>query len=224
GGVLFFSDRSASTPRRPASKTSPPVTISSASQVEVAFAIPAAPAPIPKPRAKSRSTAATSPKAIPRANEAILRLSSRLASSSSRRTSALACSATFLAAGPSPCSVACSVSWVCMASPVDHLGGEDAHGERGSDDEQRRRATARLLASLLARRLRGRRGRDLRRGLPVRPRGVSACPGRDQARLQLAQEGRVLGELARQPLADAVAACGCASRELLQPRRAPLDE
>src|SRR5207253_2969839 len=190
-----------------------------------AVAIPAAAAPMPKPSAYSRSTAATSPNAIPRASATTLRFSSSVASSSSRRTRALACSATLLVAGPRRCSWPTSVSRVCMASPVDDLGKQDSRREGGADDQDRRRAAAvlalLLLLRLLSARL-GRRGRSRRRWLRGRP--FAAGARRDQARLQLAQERGVLGELLGEPLADPVAALARAACELLQPRRAPLDE
>src|SRR5439155_26470801 len=46
----------------------------------------------------------------------------------------------------------------------------------------------------------------------------------DQARLQLAEEGGVGGQLLREPFADPVAAAGRTARELLQARGSALDE
>src|SRR5439155_14858715 len=214
-----------------ANTNSPAVTSRSASQADVAVAIPAATAPIPKPSANSRKSRAPRPKTMPFASDVILRLTSSAASSSSRRTSALACSATCLAAGPRPAWRSRSVSWVRMASPVDHLRGEDADGEGCADDEQRRGPAAARLGPLLSLRpapaeLRGRRRRRRRRGR--RRRGVlrrlplRACG--DRARLQLAGEGRGGGQLLREPFADPVAAAGRTARELLQARGSALDE
>src|SRR5438046_267399 len=125
-----------------------------------------------------------------------LRLSSRVASSSSSRTSALACSATLFVAVPRPSSRPKSVSWVCMAPPVEHLGKQDPRHERGTDDDDRRRAAALLLSSFLGLvgTARGRRrGRWRLRRLP---RGaLTAGARRDQARLQLAQERGILAQL-----------------------------
>src|SRR3954452_17738831 len=61
-------------------------------------------------------------------------LISSAASSSSRRASVLACSATCLAAGPTP---GFSVAGVGMAPPVDELGRGDAEGECHAEYEKR---------------------------------------------------------------------------------------
>ena len=121
-------------------------TMSSAAHIGSARASAAATAASPKPSAKSPKTPAAIDMPIPTPRAATLRLTSRRASSSSRRASVLACSATCLAAGPTPC----SASWVGMTSPVEHLGEDDACDERRTDNEKRARPTPAAL------RLRGR--------------------------------------------------------------------
>src|ERR1051325_4320058 len=134
---------------------------------------------------------------MPIASFVTLRFSSSAASSSSRRTRALACSATLFVAGPRRCSRPCSVSWVCMPSPVNHLGEDDSGCKRRADDEERRRAAALSALLLLLRLLRAARRRRRRRGR--RRRSLALGAGRDQARLQLPKEGGVLGELLGKP-------------------------
>src|SRR5580765_5347745 len=172
-------------PSNAATRTIPTVTIRSAAHHGRAVAIPAAIVARPKPSANTSSTAAPSARPIPIPSDAILRLTSSAASSSSRRTSELACSETLFTVEPSP-AVSCSVSGVSMASPVDDLGEHDSGDEGGTDDQHRRRPLAALLALLLLRpgpraelRARGRR-RRLRAGRRI---ALGARP--DEARLQL---------------------------------------
>src|SRR3982751_681824 len=71
---------------------------------------------------------------MPMPSAATFFLISSAASSSSRRASVLACSATCLAAGPTP---GFSVAGVGMAPPVDELRGGDAERERRAEHEER---------------------------------------------------------------------------------------
>jgi len=109
-----------------------------------------------------------------------------------------------------------------MASPVDDLGEHDPGDEGGADDEKRCGALATLLALLLRLgpraelRPRGRRRRLRRR--------VALGARLDEARLQLAQEVRVVPQFLRELLADAVAASGRAIGKLLQAVGAALDQ
>src|ERR687895_425962 len=130
---------------------------------------------------------APAPKTAPLPRAVTFVFSSVAASSSSSRASALACSATCFAAPPSVCS---SVAWVCMASPVDHLGDEDAGHERGAQDDER----VGTALSLPAAELRPRRCDEASPRLLIRRRLASGAGGH-QARLQLAQERGVLRQL-----------------------------
>src|SRR5690348_8526782 len=119
---------------------------------------------------------------MPTPSATTLRLSSSDASSSSRRTSALACSATVFAASPTP--GAASVSWVGMASPVDPFCEDDPGGEADADDEPRGRTAARLAwlpGPALAELWPGRRDDACSRILVRRSLSLRACL--DQARL-----------------------------------------
>src|SRR5256886_17395009 len=103
-----------------------------------------------------------------------------------------------------------------MASPVNHLGGEDARRQRDSDDEQRRDASAALRTLLLWLWLVGGLGLGWRRrGRRRVHRRVSFGPGGNQARLQLAQERGVGRELLGEPRADPVTALGCPAPAVL---------
>jgi hypothetical protein len=111
-----------------------------------------------------------------------------------------------------------------MTPPVENLGEQHSRHERGTDHDDRRRAFSappaplRALAELRARRS----GRGWGAGLLV-GRCLPSRTCLDQAWLQLAQEGSVIGQLFGQPLADAVAArCGPAGK-LLQALSASLD-
>jgi hypothetical protein len=81
-----------------------------------------------------------------------------------------------------------------MSPPVQELGEQDARRPRRNDDEQRMRAAGilRALAELWARR------RDDSCARLLVGRSLSAGPGHHEARLQLAQEGRVLRERRRE--------------------------
>ncbi|HEY8844132.1 MAG TPA: hypothetical protein VIM23_09535 [Gaiellaceae bacterium] len=107
-----------------------------------------------------------------------------------------------------------------MAPPVEHLGQQHAGHKRGADDDQRRRAFRAALALLLRARpeLWARGSARL-----LVHRSPAAGARLDQARLQLAQERGVVGELPGQPLPDAVAAGRGLVGELLQTLGAPLD-
>src|SRR5262245_8743324 len=148
-----------------------------------------------------------------------LRFSSSCASSSSRRTSELACSATSFAVAPRPgCA---SVSRVCMASPVDELGDHDPGGERDAEDEERARPLRALGLRPLPQLRPGRSDVTLGGLLVLGRRALRA--GRDQARLQLAQERGVVGELLGELPLDA-AFGRCLIRHLLQAVRRLVDE
>src|SRR4051794_22463623 len=125
---------------------------------------------------------------MPTPSAATLRFSSSVASSTSSRARALACSVTCLTAGPRPE----SVSRVGMASPVDDLRDHDAERERRGDHDEGVRA-ALLRALRLLRQLRAGGRMPLRAGLLVLRR-VAARAGHHEARLQLAQEVGVVGE------------------------------
>src|SRR6266540_2375564 len=208
GGVPFLiALRPIRTSRR-LKRTRAPKTMSRATHVETTRASAAAPAARPNPSANNRKTPAlaTSPMPTPRA--ATFRLTSSAASSSSSRASVLACSATSLAAGPTP---RCSVSRVGMSPPVDELGEADPCGECDPQDEERVRAAVplRSLAEL------GGGGRDdvltrleVGRRLPFDARG-------DQARLHAPEERSVLGERLRE-LGGHAAGRGRAIRQALE--------
>ena len=154
------------------------------------------------------------------------RLSSSAASSSSSRTSELARSETLLTVAPRP-GLSCSVSGVCMAPPVDDLGEHDPGDERRADDRAAGRGPCRPCASSssAASAASGPPGPARRFGarLLVRRR-VALRASLDQARLQLPQERRVVAQLLREPLADAVASRRGAVGEVLQLVGAALDE
>src|SRR6266568_6916889 len=152
-----------------------------------AAAIPAS----ANPRAKRAKSAAPAPSPIPTPSALTLRWTSAAASCTSRRASELACSATCLTAAPSPPFGCPSVSRMGMSSPVDELGHEDARDQGGAGDDERVRPTTLLL--VLRRRRRGRR-HGLGPDAAVR-RMLSTDPRLDQARLQLAQEDRVVGQV-----------------------------
>ena len=149
------------------------------------------------------------------ASEETLRLSSSAASSSSRRTSELARSETLFTVAPRP-GVSCSVSWVCMASPVDDLGEHDPGDERGTDDDQRRWPLPPLRFFFFV------FGREPSCGPEGAGGGswlVGASPlARALIRLgfSLRRKAASFAELLGEPLADAVAACGRAVGEVLQ--------
>src|SRR3954453_23048597 len=133
---------------------------------------------------------------IPVPSAATFRFSSRLASSSSSFAIALAWSATSFAAAPTPPFwLATSVSGGCMAPPVDHLREDDPRREADADHEPRRRARAGAALLGLGPRaeLRYRR-RNLRLAGSLVGRRLALRALDDQARLQLADELRVLGE------------------------------
>src|SRR6476659_4563779 len=113
-------------------------------------------------------------------------LSSSWASSSSSRKSELVCSATWRATAPRP--EFCSVSCVCIVSPVDRLGDGDPDDEGDADDEERARpAVAGLLLALAGRVDASMDGLLVGRRNALRARS-------DQARLELAQERGVVGQ------------------------------
>ena len=107
--------------------------------------MPAAIVARPKPSANTSSTAAPTASPMPIASEEALRLSSSAASSSSSRTSELARSETLLTVAPRP-GDSCSVSRVCMASPVDDLGEHDSGDERRAHDHAAVRGPCRPCA------------------------------------------------------------------------------
>jgi hypothetical protein len=89
-----------------------------------------------------------------------------------------------------------------MTSPVDHLRDRVADREGCADDEPRTRAAA---ASLLRRRPRQLRGGRRPRGRRFDRRRLALGARRDQARLQLAEELRVVGERGADLRLDAAA-------------------
>src|SRR5439155_2966075 len=194
GGVPLRMPPSASTPSTAASPPRIAVTISSASQVARKVANTAAIVANRKPSMKTAKTAAAAPMPMPMPSAATFFFSSRPASSSSSFAIALACSATVFAAAPTPPFCACSVSGVCMASPVDHLRGGDPRRERERGDEPRADpAAARLALPPRPAHLRSRR-RDpavrralVRRRLALRARDYQRPP-------QLADELCFVGE------------------------------
>src|SRR5436190_5991543 len=109
-----------------------------------------------------------------------------------------------------------SDTWVRVPSPVDPLGEEDAGHERGADDEPRVRAASVAASTQLraARQLRACR-RDADRSRGVVRRKLAARARANQARLQLAQELRVLRERLGQ-LRPYAALGGRALRQLLE--------
>src|SRR4051794_3400598 len=126
--------------------------------------------------------------AMPIPSAAILRFNSSVASSTSSRARALACSVTCFTAGPRPE----SLLGVGMTPPVDDLREHDADREGGGDHDERVRAA--LLHALRAlRHLRAGGSAPLRAGLLVLRR-VALGAGDHEARLQLAQEVGVLGD------------------------------
>src|SRR5204862_7854676 len=155
-----------------------------------------------KPRPNTANRRPPTPSPIPIPSAAPFFLSSRAASSSSSLARLLACSATCFAAGPTPL-FASVVSRVGMAPPVNHLRQRDPGCKRHGGDQKRVRAAAALQPALRSPPLRRPRCGDLRargprllRSAVDRSLALSACL--DQARLQLAQEGCVLGELVGQ--------------------------
>src|SRR5262245_11814160 len=84
---------------------------------------------------------------MPSASDFAFRLTSKAASRSSRRASALACSAICFAEAPSPVSLE---PWMGMTPPVHELGDDHSHCERGRCDYERVRS-ARLFLLLLLR-------------------------------------------------------------------------
>src|SRR5262245_31237247 len=241
-------------PRIAATSRITTVTISRAAHHGSAVAIPAAIVARPKPSANTRKTAAPSARPIPIPSCEAFRLSSSAASSISSRTRVLACSATPLAVAPRPgdsgsVSGVCTASPVDHLredDPGDERRTDDHHRRRAAAPllpglrlllrrrlrgRARRRRCPRLRRLRLCDRcLRGRGGRRsawlwvrrLTRRLVRRP--VVLRAGLDQARLQLAQERRVVSQLLRQPFADAVPAGGGTVGQLQQARRAALDE
>src|SRR5512134_3491298 len=146
--------------------------------------------------------------------------SSSPASSSSSRASVLACSATCLAAAPTPgCSV--SAPGVGMTPPVDHLREQRPDAEGGRGDDERVRPGRGLPAAVLGAVRGGGRTDGSRSGLGVLRQLALGAP-RDQGGLELAQEGRVVGELVRD-LAAETALPGGLVRQLLELVRPRLD-
>src|SRR5436305_5392047 len=135
---------------------------------------------------------------MPIPSAATFRFSSIDASSSSSLTIVLRCSETLFAAAPRPCWA--SVSRVGMSPPVDPFGGDDAGREAHSEHEPRIRAAAAALLLFRVGPLAelGRRGSDaplagalVRRRIPRRARF-------DEARLELADEVRVVRQRLRE--------------------------
>src|SRR5205085_5831742 len=142
GGVPFLILPSASIPSRPATASSPTVTIRSASHVERNVASAAAIVAKAKPRPKIPRTAAPTAIPIPIPSATTFFFSSRAASSISRRAIADACSATDFAAPPTPpfacTAVVCDSDMrVGVASPVENLREQVAARERDPDHEPR---------------------------------------------------------------------------------------
>src|SRR5262245_42878981 len=149
-------------------------------------------------------------------------LSSSWASSISSRNSELTCSATRRAVAPRP--EFFSVAGLCIVSPVDQLREDDAGREGDAEHEERAGTGA------LARSLRLRTGRPDRAVARLLVRRRSSFRARlDQARLELAQEGGVvgqwLGELGGEPsfgggcVGHLLQVVRCAVHELGGPRR-----
>jgi hypothetical protein len=108
-----------------------------------------------------------------------------------------------------------------MASPVDDLGDQDAGRECDAKDEERIRPLDALGLRPLPELGPGRSDVTLR-GLLVRRR-LALRTGDDEARLQLAQERCVVGQLLCElPLDPAFR--GCLIGHLLQAVRRPVDE
>src|SRR5438067_5372519 len=130
GGTPLLIDRSANRASVPARSSSAPVTVNSASQVARTVASAAGAVAKAKPSAKSAKSAAPTPRPMPTASAAAFCLSSSSANRISSRASALACSATPLAAEPT---LGASGARVGMPPPVQELRGRDTGAERGAD-------------------------------------------------------------------------------------------
>src|SRR3954464_2554073 len=91
---------------------------------------------------------------------------------------------------------------VGMTSPIDNLCQSETCSCRAADDGERIPPSPRAAVLLL--------GRQRRHGVVRRParRRCALCARSDQARLQLAQEDRVLCQRLRQLASDAAATCG----------------
>src|SRR5215207_1293753 len=154
---------------------------------------------------------------MPSPRAVVFLFTSRAASSRSSRNHVLACPATFLTAAPMPPR---SVSWVGMAPPVDDLGEDDARNESRADDDHRARTPGALRLRALAE-LRPRGGNRALARFLVRRR-LAFRPLDDEARLQLPEECRVVGERLGELGAQA-AFGGRAVGELLQARSGAVD-
>ena len=178
----------------------------------------------PKPSAYRSRTAAVRTRPIPIASELTFFFSSRVASSSSSRTSALARSATLFAVSPRP-GASRSVSWVCITSPVDDLREHDP-GHEGCPRQS-------AAATGLSRRVSSWASGASRAGAPTGPAAarsdsgsVGALPlARALIRLgfSLRRKAASRAQLVGEPLADAVAAGTRLVGELLQAAGAALD-
>src|SRR5581483_1621539 len=144
------------------------------------------------PSMKRPKSAAPIPSPMPTPRAVTFFFSSNAASSSSSLAIADAWSATCFAAPPTPAPFVL-VPWVGMPPPIDDLGEHVPRCERGPDHEPRARAVPPPAARTGALELRpgGRApdsaGRLVGRSLALRAR-------LDQARLQLPEEVRVLGQ------------------------------
>src|SRR5438034_3359094 len=213
----------ATTASVPARKKRIAVVIRRAAHVGSVVASAAAMVANVNPRAKNANRRPPAPSPIPVPRDWAFFLSSSTASSSSSLARLLACSATCFAAGPTPL-FASVVSRVGMAPPVNHLRQRDPGCKRHRGDQKRVRAAAALPPALRSPPLRRPRCGDLRargprllRSAVDRSLALSACL--DQARLQLAQEGCVLGELVGQ-VRDEATLRGRLPRQLLEARGA----
>src|SRR5688500_6718568 len=197
GGEPFLIDRLPSSPSTATSTKRKSVTISSASHVSRNVASPAAIVASRKPRPKTAKTAAAIVSPIPTPSAASFCLTSRAASSSSSRMSALARSETALTAPASP-RWPLLVAWVGMSPPVHDLCQEVPADDSSAEHDPRARPPLPLrlrlrpLAELRARR----RAPGLTRLLVRRRLALVAL--HHQAGLQLPEEGRVAGELVRE--------------------------
>ena len=154
-------------------------------------------------RARRRSsTAAASARPIPIPSDAILRLTSSAASSSSRRTSELACSATLFTVDAEAAAVraqSLGCAWPLQSTTLASTIPTTRAAPTMSNGAGPLPA---LLALLLLRP--GREPSCGPDGARRRLRFVGASPlarAPDQARLQLAQEGRVVAQLVGEPFA-----------------------
>src|SRR5436190_14156205 len=144
GGVAFWIRPRASNPSSAASRNSATVTISSASHHGRNVASAAAIVAKTNPRPKSPKIAAPTPIPMPTPSTVTLFFSSSVASSTSTRAIADACSATDFAAPPTPPFACASDAGVCMPPPVEDLRQQVAARQRGADHEPRTQAAARL--------------------------------------------------------------------------------